>query len=231
MKGYYGKRLFDVIFSLFSLILLSPFLFIIALLILVSSSWPIFYCHQRIRFNGKIFKMIKFRTMIRHADEEQDKEKKNHQIEKPFFNIEDDPRLTWIGKFLKKLTLDELPQFINVLIGQMSVVGPRPIPLPRDSSDGYTLRFDYLGIPNLKSGITGPYQIKRKGEDINEWNLIDSDEVDIKYYAGNQTMYKDLAYIVRTAYLVISKVCQVIIKTNRSDKSQIIVSKTVLRNY
>ncbi len=109
------KRLFDIFFSFFGLILLLPLFLIIAALVKIFSPGPVFYKSVRVGKNGKLFKMYKFRTMVVGAD----------KIGGPS-TAADDPRLTEIGKFLKKFQLDELPQLINVLKGEMSLVGPRP---------------------------------------------------------------------------------------------------------
>jgi len=109
------KRLFDIFFSFFGLILLLPLFLIIAALVKIFSPGPVFYKSVRVGKNGKLFKMYKFRTMVVGAD----------KIGGPS-TAADDPRLTKIGKFLKKFQLDELPQLINVLKGEMSLVGPRP---------------------------------------------------------------------------------------------------------
>ena len=122
------KRLFDFLVSLLVLVVFSPLLLIIALLIKVTSKGPVFYKHRRIGKKGKPFYMIKFRTMKndnRPIEEQLTKE----QLEQFYseFKVDNDPRVTKIGKFLRKTSLDELPQLFNILIGQMSIVGPRPI--------------------------------------------------------------------------------------------------------
>lgn len=110
-----AKRLFDIFFSFFGLILLSPILLIIALIIKIKSPGPIFYRGERVGKGGKCFKIYKFRTMVPEADKIGG-----------FSTASDDPRLTKLGLFLKKYQLDELPQLINVFKGEMSLVGPRP---------------------------------------------------------------------------------------------------------
>ena len=113
------KRLFDVIFSFFGLILVSPLLLLLAILIKLDSPGPIFYRGKRVGKDGKEFRIFKFRSMVENAEELGGSS-----------TADDDPRLTRIGKFLKKYKLDELPQLINVLKGEMSLVGPRPeVPL------------------------------------------------------------------------------------------------------
>jgi len=109
------KRLFDIVFSLFGLILISPLLLVVAVLIKISSPGPVFYRGERIGRSGKSFRIFKFRTMVADAE----------NLGGPS-TAGDDPRLTKIGNFLKKYQLDELPQLINVMAGDMSLVGPRP---------------------------------------------------------------------------------------------------------
>jgi len=109
------KRLFDIIFSFFGLIIVSPILGVIAILIKISSPGPVFYWGERVGKNGKSFRIFKFRSMVPNAE----------ALGGPS-TAADDPRLTKIGRFLKKYQLDELPQLINVLVGEMSLVGPRP---------------------------------------------------------------------------------------------------------
>lgn len=107
-------RLFDIIFSLLTLIILLPLFFIFSLLIIINSKGPVFYLQKRVGKNGKLFNLIKFRTMYINADKQ------------GFLTVGNDKRITSVGKFLRKYKLDELPQFINVLLGHMSIVGPRP---------------------------------------------------------------------------------------------------------
>lgn len=124
----YIKRFMDAILSLIALILLSPVFVIIAICIKVESKGPVFFVHKRVGKNGKIIGIYKFRTMVPNAEElikqftpEQMKEFKEN------FKLENDPRITKIGKFLRRTSLDELPQIINILKGEMSIIGPRPV--------------------------------------------------------------------------------------------------------
>ena len=110
-----AKRLFDVIFSFLGLIMLLPLLLVIAVIIKITSPGPVFYRGERVGKDGKVFRIFKFRTMVANADKIGG-----------FSTAGDDPRLTKVGKFLKRFQLDELPQLINVLKGEMSLVGPRP---------------------------------------------------------------------------------------------------------
>jgi len=133
------KRLFDIIFSIIGLIILSPLLIIISVLIKLGDRGPVFYKGTRVGLNGKLFKMYKFRTMVINAD----------KIGGPS-SSDDDARITKIGKLLRKFKLDEFPQFINVLKGEMSFVGPRPE--VKEVVGLYTER--ELPILTLKPGIT-----------------------------------------------------------------------------
>lgn len=223
-RAYSSKRLFDIIFVSVALVIFSPLMLIIGISVfLFSGGWPIFFCHERAGLNGTKFLMFKFRTMVEGAELLEDEVKDQNCIEKPYFNIVDDPRLTWLGKFLKKTNLDELPQLLNVLIGEMSLVGPRPVPLKY--SDNCKFIVNYLAKP----GITSPYSLIRKKNNINVWNYDDTLKGDRKYYGGNQTMFKDFMYIVKTVFLVVNKICLAVIGIFKPDKFQIITVKTALK--
>ena len=122
------KRMIDVVLSLFGLVLISPFVVIIAILIKIDSKGPVFFKHHRIGKNGKPFSMYKFRTM-KDGAEAMINDFTPEQLEEwsENFKLKDDPRITRIGKFLRKTSLDELPQLVNILRGDMSIVGPRPV--------------------------------------------------------------------------------------------------------
>ena len=126
-RGYFFfKRLFDIVFSFLSLIILLPVFIILSIVTIIGSGFPVFYVSERIGKNGKPFKMIKFRTMVKDADQLLGQVQSLNETDGPTFKAENDPRLTKVGKFLRKTSLDELPQLINILLGQMSFVGPRP---------------------------------------------------------------------------------------------------------
>ena len=172
------RRFIDVIISLFGIILLIPLTIIVFFQnIKHKENGPIFYVQERIGKNGKIFKMYKFRTMVNNADEIlknmlQDEEiKKEYETYRKFKN---DPRLTTFGKFLRKTSLDEFPQFINVLKGEMSIVGPRPY-LPEEKERMGTY---YNYIIQHKPGITGVYQISG----IRNLKFDDRLDMDYKYH-------------------------------------------------
>ena len=158
------KRLFDFILSFSGLILLSPFLLFISILIKITNNGSIFFVQERVGKNGSLFKMIKFRTMYTDHND-------NNTI-----SVKGDSRITKLGFFLRKYKIDELPELINVLFGDMSFVGPRP------DVKGYAdkLKGDHRKILKLRPGITGPASIKF----INE-ELLLSQQKNPKYYNDN----------------------------------------------
>jgi exopolysaccharide biosynthesis polyprenyl glycosylphosphotransferase len=149
------KRVIDIVGSAIGLAVLSPLLALIALLIKCDSEGPIFYRAHRVGRKGRRFICHKFRTMVTNADDIKDKLRHLNEREGPFFKIEQDPRITPIGRFLRKYSLDELPQLWDVLRGEMSLVGPRPHPL--DDYQQYTL--EHLRRLDVTPGITGLWQI------------------------------------------------------------------------
>ena len=169
------RRFIDVIISLFGIILLIPLTIIVFFQnIKHKENGPIFYVQERIGKNGKIFKMYKFRTMVNNADEILENMLKDEEIKKEYETyrkFRNDPRLTSFGKFLRKTSLDEFPQFINVLKGEMSIVGPRPY-LPEEKERMGTY---YNYIIQHKPGITGVYQISGMR------NLKFDDRLDMDY--------------------------------------------------
>ena len=172
------RRFIDVIISLFGIILLIPLTIIVFFQnIKHKENGPIFYVQERIGKNGKIFKMYKFRTMVNNADEILENMLKDEEIKKEYETyrkFRNDPRLTSFGKFLRKTSLDEFPQFINVLKGEMSIVGPRPY-LPEEKERMGTY---YNYIIQHKPGITGVYQISG----IRNLKFDDRLDMDYKYH-------------------------------------------------
>lgn len=153
--GLVLKRLFDVVGAGLALVVLSPLLAAIAGLIKLDSRGPILYCAQRAGRKGRRFRCCKFRTMVSDADAMKKNLRRNNQRAGPFFKIKDDPRVTRLGRFLRRYSLDELPQLWNVLKGEMSLVGPRPHPL--DDVAGYEV--EHLGRLDVTPGITGLWQV------------------------------------------------------------------------
>ncbi|MGD9506662.1 MAG: sugar transferase [Syntrophobacteraceae bacterium] len=196
-----AKRIFDIVFSLLVLLATLPITLFIALIIKVEDRGPIFYGHARIMNAGKTFRCLKFRTMHVNADKKlaeilnSDPEAKAEWQKS--FKLKNDPRITRIGKFLRKTSLDELPQFINVLKGEMSVVGARPI-VYTELSDYYR---ECSGLYcSMKPGITGPWQVGKRSdtEDYEERVRLDT------WYVLNYSLWLDVKIIAKTVSCMIS---------------------------
>lgn len=198
IDGNFAKRLFDIVFSLAVLILFLPIYLLLALLIALSSPGPIFYVQERVGKNYKRFQCIKFRTMVVNADqllvEMMDASPHLRQEFERDFKLKSDPRITWIGHFLRITSLDEFPQFWNVLKGDMSVVGPRPLvveELPR-----YGVHIDE--ILTIRPGITGLWQVSGR----NDIPYPQRVRIDL-YYAICHNFWMDVWIIVKTIGVVI----------------------------
>lgn len=170
------KRLIDFSFSVAALLLFLPFGILIAGLIKVTSRGPVFFKQERIGYNKRKFNMIKFRTMIVGAEELQAQLEHLNEADGPAFKIQDDPRITRIGKFLRKTSLDEVPQLFNVLRGDMSLVGPRPLPV-RDV-DGIEKRWQKRRF-SMRPGLTCLWQISSRNQMLFEdWMKLDLEYID-----------------------------------------------------
>ncbi len=170
------KRAVDIIVSAFALLAFSPVLVLIALAINITSPGPILFAQERLGVNKRRFRIWKFRTMVINAEALMSQLEPLNQTQGPTFKLTNDPRITRIGHFLRKTSLDELPQFLNVLLGDMSLVGPRPLPL-RDyrgfSADWHRRRF------SVKPGITCLWQITgRSSITFDRWMELDMDYID-----------------------------------------------------
>ena len=191
------KRLFDIFFATIILLGLLPLMIIIAIVICIDdpSAGP-FFKQKRVGRHGKEFNMYKFRTMRPNAEELLEQLKDKNEMEGPVFKIKDDPRITRVGKILRKLSLDELMQFFNVFKGDMTLVGPRP-PLPREV-EYYT---DYQKLRLLVTpGITCTWQISKNRNDIPFEQLV---EMDLDYIQ-NRTFPGDLLIMLKTPVVMLS---------------------------
>ncbi|MBS4163598.1 Uncharacterized protein PRO82_000901 [Candidatus Protochlamydia amoebophila] len=195
IRHYPLKRIFDITFSIFCLLLGVPIFLTIALAVWLTSPGKIIYSHERIGRGGKTFRCYKFRTMYQDADQRlKDILNKNSHLKKEWdncFKLKNDPRITSIGNFLRKTSLDELPQFWNVLKGDLSVVGPRPI--VQAEVDKY-LGLKAYKILSIRPGLTGPWQVSGRS-DINCYQkriLLD------EYYVDHRSMVLDLKLIAKT---------------------------------
>ena len=195
------KRTFDIICSLFGLLILIPLTLIIKIIYILNKDFnKIFYSQTRIGKNGKEFKMYKFRTMIPNADKvleellkKDEKAKEEYSINK---KLKNDPRITKIGKILRKTSLDEFPQFLNTFLGSMSFVGPRPY-LPREKKE---MGYYYNRIIECKPGLTGLWQISGRS------NLTFIERLKIEQqYSSNRNLKLDIKCLLKTINTVLSK--------------------------
>lgn len=189
------KRCFDFTASLIGLILLSGFFLVLAVLIkLDDPHGKVFYSQTRLGKDGRHFQMWKFRSMVAGADKMVDKLLKKNDVEGAMFKIKDDPRITRVGRVIRKYSLDELPQLYNVLRGDMSLVGPRP-PLPREVVK-YT-DYDRQRL-TVVPGVTGLWQISGR----NELGFAEMVALDI-HYINNACISEDLKILFKTVLVVL----------------------------
>ena len=192
------KRLFDIFFATLILLFFLPLMFVIAIIIVIDdpSAGP-FYKQIRVGRHGKEFYMYKFRTMKANADKMIDELAKQNEMDGPVFKMKDDPRITRVGKTLRKLSLDELMQFFNVLKGDMTLVGPRP-PLPREVVH-YT---DYQRLRLLVTpGLTCTWQISKNRNDIpfEQWVEMDIEYIQTRTYANDIKIMLKTPIVMLTA--------------------------------
>jgi len=193
------KRLIDIIGALVGCIILLPLTLGIWIAnIIAKDNGPVFYVQKRIGKNGKAFKMYKYRSMVVNAD----RKLKKYLIDNPEANkefleyrkLKDDPRVIEVGKFIRKTSLDEFPQFINVLKGDMSLVGPRPY-LLREKRN---IKKAYKEIIKVKPGLTGPWQVNGR----NEFTLEKRMQMDIEYIQ-NESFITDAKYLFKTVFKIL----------------------------
>jgi exopolysaccharide biosynthesis polyprenyl glycosylphosphotransferase len=186
------KRLFDICASALVLLLVSPLLLFTAILIKISSKGPILFAQERVGLNKRTFKMYKFRTMVVNAEQLQQELEHMNEAKGGHFKIRKDPRITPIGRILRKLSIDELPQLLNVLKGDMSLVGPRPLPLR-----------DYSGMKQewprrrfgVRPGVTCLWQVEGRADpsiSFEQWM-----ELDMKY-VDSWSLWLDFVILLRT---------------------------------
>ena len=188
------KRLLDIVGSAFALLISSPLMLGTAIAIKLDDGGPIFFSQQRIGLHGKSFTMYKFRSMVTNAEELKKKlAEENGQTDRFIFKMKDDPRITKVGRFIRKTSLDEFPQFFNVLKGDMSLVGPRPA-LPEEVARYGSLYSTRLLV---KPGITGPWQVSGRSDLSQE----QSEYLDVSYIE-NWSIAGDLAILAKTVLVV-----------------------------
>jgi lipopolysaccharide/colanic/teichoic acid biosynthesis glycosyltransferase len=191
-----GKRVFDVLFALFALLVTLPLYPLVALAILIEDGRPVFYGHRRQTVGGREFKCIKFRSMRKRADIDKRTLAGDNQADGPQFYIRDDPRVTRVGRLIRKLQIDELPQLLNVLAGHMSIVGPRPSP---QDENQYCPAWREARL-SVRPGLTGLWQVsrtRRQGLDFQEWIRFDIE------YVENADWGLDLSILARTVGVLV----------------------------
>ena len=191
------KRFLDVFLSLIGLILLSPIFFIIATIIKLDSKGPVFFVHSRIGEKGKTLGIYKFRTMVTNAEELIKKftPEQKEEFEKNF-KLENDPRVTKIGNFLRKTSLDELPQILNILKGELSIIGPRPIVQAELEKYGD----DKEKFLSVKPGLTGYWAANGRSDTSYEERI----QMEL-YYVDNMSFWLDIKIFFKTIFAVIKK--------------------------
>jgi exopolysaccharide biosynthesis polyprenyl glycosylphosphotransferase len=187
------KRIIDIIGAITGIILFSPIMIITAIAIRLDSEGPIIFSQKRVGLLGKEFNMYKFRSMVINAEQLQDKLKDRNEMSGPVFKIKDDPRITRVGKFIRKTSIDELPQFFNVLKGEMSLVGPRPN-LPKEVEKYTAYQRQRL---LAKPGLTCYWQVMgRNNIDFEDWMKLD-----IKYIK-ERNLWVDIKLIFKTFFVL-----------------------------
>lgn len=183
------KRLVDIVCSLVGIIVLSPLLIAIAIIIKLTSRGPIFFSQRRVGKDGVEFNMYKFRSMVINAEELKENLVDQNEMSGPMFKMKNDPRITKVGRFIRKTSIDELPQLWNVLKGDMSLVGPRPS-LPKEVAQFQSWMYKRL---NVKPGLTCYWQVSgRNNIDFEDWMMLD-----IKYIE-KRNLFIDMKLIFKT---------------------------------
>jgi len=187
------KRAIDMICSLIGLMVLMPILLVVAIIIKIESKGPIIFAQYRVGKYGKVFKMYKFRSMVSNAEELKEKLANENERTGPMFKMKNDPRITHIGKFIRKTSIDELPQLVNILKGEMSIVGPRPSLLNevKQFEDWMLKRL------NVKPGLTCYWQVAGRNDiEFEEWMKLD-----IKY-VNERNILIDSILILKTFFVL-----------------------------
>lgn len=191
-----AKRAFDLVVGSVVVVMLIPILPLIAIMIKLDSRGPVFFKQDRVGKDGKIFKFYKFRSMVHRADESRGELTQKNEQDGPVFKIRSDPRITSVGRFLRRSSMDEIPQMFNVLKGDMSIVGPRP-PLPGEVANYQPW---HMGRLSVKPGITCLWQISGRSQiGFNEWMRLDME------YLKTRSFKTDLLIFLKTIPAVIAR--------------------------
>lgn len=191
------KKILDILISGLLLIILTPFMLLIAFMVWITSGWPVIYSQTRVGFRGRNFELFKFRTMIKGADEMRDELGNLNEMDGPVFKMKNDPRITGFGRFLRRTGLDELPQLVNVFRGEMSLIGPRP-PLPEETKQYKKWQIRRLSV---KPGLSCFWQIKpdRNSIQFEKWMELDL------AYIDNWSLRLDFIILLKTIKTVFQR--------------------------
>ncbi len=195
IRPLFAKRMLDVLLAAVALICLSPLLLLITIAIKTTSRGPIFFTQTRVGLGGRTFKLYKFRSMVVNADSLKDSLEKQNEKDGPIFKMKHDPRITPVGRFIRKYSLDELPQLINILKNDMSLVGPRP-PVPREVVQYKEWQLRRLSV---QPGLTCIWQTSGRSKlTFDEWMRMDLQYID------DWNLRLDFKLIVKTVKVVIT---------------------------
>ena len=187
------KRLVDVLGAFTGLLMLSPVIIIVSLIVKFTSKGPVFFSQKRVGKNGIEFDMYKFRSMVVNAEELKEKLASQNEMSGPMFKMKDDPRITKVGKFIRKTSIDEIPQLWNVLRGDMSLVGPRPS-LPKEVAQFDSWMHKRLEV---KPGLTCYWQVSgRNNIDFEDWMKLDI------RYVNERNFWIDIKLIFKTVFVL-----------------------------
>ena len=192
---YSVKRIIDISLSAMAILMLIPLFIAVGVAICLEDGYPVFFAQNRAGVNGRVFRFYKFRSMFRNAEQLKDMLiKQNESQDGVIFKMKNDPRITKVGRFIRRYSIDEMPQFLNVLLGDLSIVGPRP-PVPREVAQ-YTLE-DRKRL-HIKPGLTCLWQIQGRSE----IPFKEQVRLDLQYI-HSQSMIKDLVIMVQTVPAVL----------------------------
>jgi lipopolysaccharide/colanic/teichoic acid biosynthesis glycosyltransferase len=187
------KRFFDIVLSIIGLIFLFVVMLVVSIMIALEDGFPIFFIQERSGENGKVFKMYKFRSMCKNAPELHKELLNSNELDGPAFKMKDDPRVTRVGKFIRRTSIDELPQLVNIIKGEMSIVGPRPLPTYENAELTEYQKQRLL----VKPGLTCYWQCSgRNNVKFDEWM-----EMDLKYIR-EASLWVDFKIILMTVKAV-----------------------------
>lgn len=191
------KRILDFLLSALLILLVAPFFVCIAVLIKLDSPGPVFYRQERMGLNNQTFKVWKFRTMVINADKLQSQLQDLNEMNGVLFKMKNDPRITRLGKFMRAYSIDELPQLFNVLVGEMSIVGPRPFSL----SDIKNFSQHHMVRHQVVPGITGLWQVSGRSNITNFEEVVRLDTC----YIESWSLLLDLKILLKTIIVVLNK--------------------------